>query len=864
MKNLYNKLKHFISSKFTLIKLLFVFSVLIFVIHATVSIFWQVDSQQLEASLGTQSPLSLVILLILGFIAVSPMLIYDFAILKFLPGKYSKWYVIKSGWITNTFTNLAGFGGFLGASLRGHFYSKDASKSQIVNAISKIELFLLSGLSFYCLVSLVIGFGLNDYFAHYWFILLAGALYFPIIFWSLHSKKLPFFNDLKLKKGLQLILASFLEWGFASILFMIVGIFMNIHVNLLDVFPLFIVANVLGTVSLLPGGLGAFDASMVLELGLLGINRSEALIWILLYRVFYYFIPFIIGGILFLHDTGSQLNDYLDNLPKIILKRTAQIIVTIFMYFSGIMMLLLATIPNYVLVNRFYLSLEPYTLYFLNPLSNIINAFLLIGLARGIGSRIKRAFWPTVIVLVIGIINTLWREDVPLNVSILLIFILLCLFGSKSVLYRERLSYSWGQLIMDGSIFSITFIIYTILGIYTHSKYGINHIVNSYLFPSQQIWLAGFLGLIVASLILIILYRYFSIKYISWLDQPFDAKRVRNVIDKFGGNEVSHLAFVRDKQIYYYSEHGEDQLFFMFKREANKLVVMGEPIGNQDKLNAGINQFMNDADKIGLSLVFYEVSESLTMLLHEKGFDFTKIGEEGHVELDQFTLSGKKHRGERALKNKFKRENYQFEIINPPFDDQTMKSLKQISDQWLHGSAEKGFSLGYFDNYYLNQAPIAVMKDDNGKIVSFANVMPTGNHKMTSIDLMRSSNDAPSGIMDGVFIHLFQYVKDQGYQSFNLGMAPLSNVGESRYSFIDERIAHLIYRYGQAFYSFQGLRSYKEKYVNSWVPKYISYRRGNSLIFTMLQLLILVNERVNDKDIKLNHFIPKWIQKFNN
>ena len=96
---------------------------------------------------------------------------------------------------------------------------------------------------------------------------------------------------------------------------------------------------------------------------------------------------------------------------------------------------------------------------------------------------------------------------------------------------------------------------------------------------------------------------------------------------------------------------------------------------------------------------------------------------------------------------------------------------------------------------------------------------------MTSIDLMRSSEEAPSGIMDGIFINLFNYSKEEGYRWFNLGMAPLANVGNSRFSFINEKIAHLIYEYGDAFYSFQGLRSYKQKYVDKWESKYFVYRK---------------------------------------
>ena len=157
----------------------------------------------------------------------------------------------------------------------------------------------------------------------------------------------------------------------------------------------------------------------------------------------------------------------------------------------------------------------------------------------------------------------------------------------------------------------------------------------------------------------------------------------------------------------------------------------------------------------------------------------------------------------------------------------------------------KGFSLGFFDNYYLNQAPIAVMKNADGEIVAFANLMPDGNHMTTSIDLMRSSAKAPSGIMDGILINLYDHSRQQGYTYFDLGMSPLSNVGTSRFSFTQERIVHLIYQYGYKIYRFEGLRSYKNKYVDRWEPKYIAYYRGSSLVFTVLQILMIVNRPRN-------------------
>ena len=130
--------------------------------------------------------------------------------------------------------------------------------------------------------------------------------------------------------------------------------------------------------------------------------------------------------------------------------------------------------------------------------------------------------------------------------------------------------------------------------------------------------------------------------------------------------------------------------------------------------------------------------------------------------------------------------------------------------------------------------------------------------KTLSIDLMRHSKQAPSGIMDKIFITLFEYGKENGYERLDMGMAPLANVGTSQYSFIEERAAHFIYEYGYSFYGFQGLRDYKDKYVSYWLPKYTAYRKRSSIISTMLEVTSVVNSKTREQFRREISFSRFW------
>lgn len=844
MKKLFRETGSFLKKHLTTLKVLFVLAVLVFVIFEVGRISQDLNGEQMRASLATQSPVSLLILLVVGLIAVTPMLTYDFVITELLPGHYKPAYVIKSGWIVNTFTNIAGFGGLLGASLRANFYHEKASQKQVLFAISKIAMFLLAGLSLWSMIGIVVifVFGIGAEFANYWVWLVGGAAYFPLLMIISHVRDSEFFADMPLKRQLRLTLGSFLEWGGCAAFFLLIGYFLEAPIPLSSVLPLFMVANVIGVISMVPGGLGSFDVLMIVELGQLGLDSSAAVVWLLFYRLFYYVIPFLIGAGLFAQDAGKRLNAYLEGLPVQLIRKAAFGFLVVFLYFSGIMLLLRGVAPDLAFQNTLYQRLYPYTFLFLDRVTNVIVAFLILGFGRGIASRVKRAYWPTVIVMIVAMVASL-REDNHLRFIVFLILVVIALILTRRELTRDRLALSWGNKLIDGAVFGLTFIFYAFAVFYNAPAIHHRHVPDVFLFPSERMFFTTLIGVMLAALTVYLIFRYLSAPTKSLAD-PYDEARLKAVVAKFGGNEVSHLGLMRDKSLHFYQVDGEDRVFFLFKKKADKLIVMGEPVGDETQIPAAIADFMKQADDQDMSLVFYEINENLTMKLHEFGFDFMKIGEEGYVDVTTFTLAGTKRKGERALMHKFEREGYSVELLKPPFDDALLDDLQTVSDSWLDGRSEKGFSLGFFDRHYLNQAPIAVVRAPDGKIVAFATDMPTGNNEVTSIDLMRSSADAPSGIMDEVFIHLFELAKDRGFKYFNMGMAPLANVGTSSYSFIEEKIAHLVYEYGYRFYGFQGLRSYKNKYVTEWVPKYVAYRKRTSLLFTLLQIMMVVNQKV--------------------
>ncbi|MDR0921683.1 MAG: bifunctional lysylphosphatidylglycerol flippase/synthetase MprF [Lactobacillales bacterium] len=842
-----------IKAHFKYFKYIFLMAVVLLVITELFGISKRLSGEELQDILASLPLWKPIVMILVGLIAILPMIGYDVVVNRLLDKKPKKMFLFETSWLINTMNNMIGFGGFFTIGLRSQIYGKDREPKKVINAISKIFLFSMSGLSVFSLISLILVLTgqVNSFVSQYWMWLVGGALYFPIVLIVTTVRKEGLLGGLTLKEKGELLLYSFLEWFGVLLTFIIIGLLLGVKLPPLEIGALFIAAMIIGIASMIPGALGSFDVMMFLGLARLGVNAELVGAWLLLFRVAYYFVPFILGAILAVKNLGGAFNERYHGVPRALASEIAHKLSSLLLFLSGILLVLSATIPEAFDELKWLRKISPWSEHIAAEFPKVILGFLLIAVGRAMANQVKRAYYPALILLVVTLIYRLTQGFSWYGALFLALLIILTIF-TKEELYREQLVFSLEALVRDGFMYFALVFLYVGIGIY-NSPYMMAHhphrrLYSFLFFPSDRIWFTGLIAIIV-----VLAVDYLFIRYLEGsrhqVGEPVDDKRVYHVLETYGGNTESQLIFLKDKDMYMYqNKAGEDTVFFQFKTYHDKVIVMGSPAGKEEDFSDAIHQFIEECDLWGYSPVFYEVKERETLYLHEYGYSFIKMGEEGHVDLVNFSLSGKKHRGNRAIVNKFQREGYVMEMIEPPFAKEQLVVLREISDEWLGGRREKGFSLGYFDEEYISRAPIGIVKNTEGEIVAFATIMPSYSDEVVTVDLMRYSSKAPSGVMDFLFISLFEYWQAQGVKSFDLGMAPLSNVGMHRQSFIQERLANMVYQFGSKIYSFQGLRSYKDKYANSWIPRYTLYPRNNSILFVFIALIVIDNKPIDLKN----------------
>jgi len=95
--------------------------------------------------------------------------------------------------------------------------------------------------------------------------------------------------------------------------------------------------------------------------------------------------------------------------------------------------------------------------------------------------------------------------------------------------------------------------------------------------------------------------------------------------------------------------------------------------------------------------------------------------------------------------------------------------------------------------------------------------------------------------MDFLFAHLMMWGAAEGYRWFNLGMAPMSGFEARALAPAWTRIGAMLYRHGEHFYNFRGLRRYKEKFQPQWEPRYLAAPGGFALPGVLTNVAALIS-----------------------
>ncbi len=318
--------------------------------------------------------------------------------------------------------------------------------------------------------------------------------------------------------------------------------------------------------------------------------------------------------------------------------------------------------------------------------------------------------------------------------------------------------------------------------------------------------------------------------------KPREREMALSLLKKYGSDALDNYKTLPDKS-YFFLPNGNS--FIAYKTVLHIAIGLGDPVAPPDELERVVKEFRQECHDNDWRIAFLQVKPNHISLYEKLGLDILKVGEEAIVDLERFTSKTVKNKDFKSKPKKLEKEGYTLVRLSPPHSDQILDELKRISDEWLAlpGRRERGFSLGWFDRDSLRDDVIFALKDPEGKTIAFVNQVPSYEAGQASIDMMRHRESVPNGTMDFLFLKLLTALKEENFKTFNLGLAALSGVGDSPDASLKEKAIHEIYEHMNRFFSYKGLRRYKEKFEPNWRESFLVYEGGTrGLIKTALAI----------------------------
>ncbi|HEX2637498.1 MAG TPA: bifunctional lysylphosphatidylglycerol flippase/synthetase MprF [Gemmatimonadales bacterium] len=627
--------------------------------------------------------------------------------------------------------------------------------------------------------------------------------------------------------GAQLLVST-LDWTLAgAALFVLLP--PGHGLTLVTFLGIFLLAQFAGLVSHVPGGLGVVETILILLLKPY-LQASALLGALIVYRGVYYLLPFCVGVLLL---AQYELRPYAPRALGAVRSAGAWVPRLVPQVLSGAVFL-----TGVILLGSGATPAIPGRLAWLGRLLplGVIEVSHLLGSMAGVGllvlawalwHRLDAAYSLTVVLLAVGIGASLlkggdWEEATVLAIVLGAVLPARRYFYRKSALAAEPLETGWllAILAVVGGFIWLGFFAHK------HAEYRNELWWRFALHADAPRFLRAAVG-VVGVLVAAGLFRLFRRAPANpALPGKAELDRAASLIADLPDVSAS-LALVGDKALLF-SESGRGLL--MYGVEGRSWVALGDPLGPQADQVELVWRFRELADRQGGWTVFYEVGVGCLPLYIDLGLTLIKLGEEARVPLADFSLDGPNRRALRRSQRQMERERITFDVVPTEQVGPLLPTLRAISDAWLaeKRTREKGFSLGFFDEAYIARFPVAVARRA-GEIVAFANVWASRPKVKLSMDLMRYRPDAPPGVMQYLCTELMLWGKVEGYQYFGLGMAPFSGMERRALAPLWSRLGAFMYRYGEHFYNFQGLREFKEKFDPVWEPRYLASPGGLAL-----------------------------------
>jgi lysyl-tRNA synthetase class 2 len=300
---------------------------------------------------------------------------------------------------------------------------------------------------------------------------------------------------------------------------------------------------------------------------------------------------------------------------------------------------------------------------------------------------------------------------------------------------------------------------------------------------------------------------------------------VRRLVQREDGDTLDPFALRHDKR-YIFSTDGRAAIAYRYVNGAG--LASGDPVGDPAAFGDALGRFLERCTECGWRPAVLGARADRLALYESAGLRARYLGDEAIIDVDQFTLEGRRMRPVRQAFNRTKNFGLRAEIHREgELDPVLRRALIGISERHRAGAPERGFSMALDGLLTGRDADclVAVCRDAEGAPLAFQRYVPCKAGTGLSLDAMRRDAVGPNGVNERLIVETVLWARDHGIREVSLNFAAFKGLIEEDADLgpLESAQAWLIKRLNP-YFQIQSLLTFNAKFNPRWVPRYLVYR----------------------------------------
>jgi lysyl-tRNA synthetase class 2 len=306
------------------------------------------------------------------------------------------------------------------------------------------------------------------------------------------------------------------------------------------------------------------------------------------------------------------------------------------------------------------------------------------------------------------------------------------------------------------------------------------------------------------------------------LPGPSSRRAAADLVRAHGSDTLSFFK-LRADQHYFFAQDG--RAFVGYRIENRVLLLSGDPVGPESAFRSLLAELQAFAGARGLKLGAVGASERVRPLYDELGLHTIYLGDEAILDLDTFSLEGRKIRKIRQSVSRLSKAGYSAEVHRvSDLSTDTAREVEVVLERGREGAPERGFSMAMdtIDGPHRDETVVVLARDGEGAIRGVLHFVPCYGRDAASLSFMRRDPDTPNGLTEFLVVKAAGLLRERGVREMSLNFAAFARWIHSPSGPVERALGKLI-ALGNPFFQIESLYRFNAKFFPRWEPRYLVY-----------------------------------------